>query len=214
MKPTRRPASRSPIRSSSPRRCCSPAPATVANALGTAVSSWRRKHSADDLQHVELRLSMWAGESGLFWPVPPLTYWRRQSVADVPLLAFSAVHYLINSPRGRPSGRRPQVAVCGVAEHFVAVGEFISQRRRSHSVWSYDTRRASRRRLLVLLLIVLHLTLRSFTGASTMRQDRISIACICRRSKRAMAIDAKDDVTHSHVRRVQAHASVWRPGDR
>ena len=25
-----------------------------------------------------------------------------------------------------------------------------------------------------------------------------------------MAIDAKDDVTHSHVRRVQAYASAWR----
>ena len=59
------------------------------------------------------------------------------------------------------------------------------------------------------LLVVLHLTLRSSFGrlddASKHLQhlDRLYLSTV---ETLAMAIDAKDDVTHSHVRRVQAYA--------
>ena len=59
------------------------------------------------------------------------------------------------------------------------------------------------------LLVVLHLTLRSSFGRlEDARQhlahlDRLYLSTV---ETLAMAIDAKDDVTHSHVRRVQAYA--------
>ncbi len=59
------------------------------------------------------------------------------------------------------------------------------------------------------LLVVLHLTLRSSFGRlDDARQhlahlDRLYLSTV---ETLAMAIDAKDDVTHSHVRRVQAYA--------
>ena len=79
-----------------------PAPATIANALGTVVSSWRRKHSLERVifNTSNSAFSMWAGSQTFFWlsGVPPLTH-SVSPIAQLilPLLAFSAVHYLINS---------------------------------------------------------------------------------------------------------------------
>jgi putative nucleotidyltransferase with HDIG domain len=59
------------------------------------------------------------------------------------------------------------------------------------------------------LLVVLHLTLRSSFGrlddarTHVAHLDRLYLSTV---ETLAMAIDAKDDVTHSHVRRVQAYA--------
>ena len=59
------------------------------------------------------------------------------------------------------------------------------------------------------LLVVLHLTLRSSYGRlddaskHLAHLDRLYLSTV---ETLAMAIDAKDDVTHSHVRRVQAYA--------
>ncbi len=59
------------------------------------------------------------------------------------------------------------------------------------------------------LLVVFHLTLRSSFGRLEDARrhlgdmDRLYLSTV---ETLAMAIDAKDDVTHSHVRRVQAYA--------
>ena len=59
------------------------------------------------------------------------------------------------------------------------------------------------------LMIVFHLTLRSSfgrledAGRHLIDMDRLYLSTV---ETLAMAIDAKDDVTHSHVRRVQAYA--------
>ena len=59
------------------------------------------------------------------------------------------------------------------------------------------------------LLAVFHLTLRASFGRDddanrhVMQVDRLYLSTV---ETLAMAIDAKDDVTHSHVRRVQAYA--------
>jgi putative nucleotidyltransferase with HDIG domain len=63
--------------------------------------------------------------------------------------------------------------------------------------------------ILLPLLVVLHLTLRSSFGrledarTHVAHLDRLYLSTV---ETLAMAIDAKDDVTHSHVRRVQAYA--------
>jgi hypothetical protein len=73
-----------------------PAPATVAQALGTVVSSWRRKHAVERVifNAANSAFSMWAGSQAFFWlsGVPPLTH-SVSPIAQLilPLLALSAV---------------------------------------------------------------------------------------------------------------------------
>ena len=159
---------------------------------------------------------MWAGSQVFFWlsGVPPLTH-SVSPIAQLilPLLAFSAVHYLINSG-------------------FIAVAIGLEARRSPFAVWrehflwlsaNYFAAasvsfclvllmyQASLAAAIVVLpmLVVLHLTLRSSYGrlddASKHLEhlDRLYLSTV---ETLAMAIDAKDDVTHSHVRRVQAYA--------
>ena len=195
-----------------------PAPATVANALGTAVSSWRRKHSPERVifNTSNSAFSMWAGSQVFFWlsGVPPLTH-AVSPIAELilPLLAYAAVHYLVNSG-------------------LIAVAIGLDERRsplavwRQHCLWLWANYFASASVSLCLvllmyqvnlaaaivvlpMLVVLHLTLRSSYGrledASKHLEhlDRLYLSTV---ETLAMAIDAKDDVTHSHVRRVQAYA--------
>ena len=195
-----------------------PAPATVSQALGTVVSSWRRKHSLERVifNASNSAFSMWAGSQVFFWlsGVPPLTH-SVSPIAQLilPLLAFSAVHYLINSG-------------------FIAVAIGLDARKSPFAVWQEHflwlsanyfaaasisfclvllMYQASLAAAIVVLpmLVVLHLTLRSSYGrlddASKHLEhlDRLYLSTV---ETLAMAIDAKDDVTHSHVRRVQAYA--------
>ena len=195
-----------------------PAPATVAQAFGTVVSSWRRKHSVERVifNTSNSAFSMWAGSQTFFWlsGVPPLTH-SVSPIAQLilPLLAFSAVHYLINSG-------------------FIAVAIGLEHHKSPFAVWREHflwlsanyfaaasisfclvllTYQASLAAAIVVLpmLVVLHLTLRSSYGrlddASKHLEhlDRLYLSTV---ETLAMAIDAKDDVTHSHVRRVQAYA--------
>jgi putative nucleotidyltransferase with HDIG domain len=195
-----------------------PAPATVANALGTAVSSWRRKHSLERVlfNTSNSAFSMWAGSQTFFLlsGVPPLTH-SVSPIAELilPLLAYAAVHYLVNSG-------------------LIAVAIGLDERRsplavwRQHCLWLWANYFASASVSLCLvllmyqvslaaaivvlpMLVVLHLTLRSSYGrlddASKHLEhlDRLYLSTV---ETLAMAIDAKDDVTHSHVRRVQAYA--------
>ena len=195
-----------------------PAPATVANGLGTVLTSWRRGHSVDRVvfNTSNSAFSMWAGSQVFFWMagVPPLA----NLVVPIgqlilPLLAFSAVHYLVNSG-------------------LIAVAIGLDERRspfsvwRQHCLWLWANYFASASVSLCLvlmmyqaslaaaivvlpLLVVLHLTLRSSYGRlddaskHLAHLDRLYLSTV---ETLAMAIDAKDDVTHSHVRRVQAYA--------
>src|SRR5688572_428604 len=195
-----------------------PAPATVANALGTLLTSSRRGHSRERVifNTSNSAFSMWAGSQVFFLiaGVPPLTH----AVVPIgqlilPLVAYSAVHYLVNSG-------------------LIAVAIGLDERRsplavwRQHCLWLWANYFASASVSLCLvllmyqesvvaaivvlpMLVVLHLTLRSSYGRlddaskHLAHLDRLYLSTV---ETLAMAIDAKDDVTHSHVRRVQAYA--------
>ena len=194
-----------------------PAPATVGNALGTVVSSWRRGHSKDRIVFNASNsiFSMWIGSHVFFWlsGVSPLTH-SLAPVAELifPLLAFSAVHYVINSGLVAVAigldARRSPFAVW--REHFLwlSANYFASASVSFCLVLLYQVSLLAA--IVVLpMLVVLHLTLRSSYGRlddaskHLAHLDRLYLSTV---ETLAMAIDAKDDVTHSPVRRVQAYA--------
>jgi putative nucleotidyltransferase with HDIG domain len=195
-----------------------PAPATVASALGTLVSSWRRRHSTERIvfNTSNSAFSMWTGSQVFFWisGVPPLTHLESPiGQLIVPLLAFSAVHYLMNSGLVAVAigldARRSPFAVW--REHFLWLSaNYFAAASVSFCLVLLMYQATLAAAIVVLpLLVVLHLTLRSSYGrlddASKHLEhlDRLYLSTV---ETLAMAIDAKDDVTHSHVRRVQAYA--------
>ncbi len=194
-----------------------PAPATVANALSTVVSSWRRGHSTERIvfNATNSAFSMWVGSHVFFWlsGVSPLTH-SLSPVAQliIPLLAFSAVHYVTNSGLVAVAigldARRSPFAVW--REHFLwlSTNYFASASVSFCLVLLYQVSLVAVI-VVVPMLVVLHLTLSSSYGRlddaskHLAHLDRLYLSTV---ETLAMAIDAKDDVTHSHVRRVQAFA--------
>ena len=195
-----------------------PAPATLANALGTLVSSWRRRHSFDRVAFntSNSALGMWTGSHVFFLlsGVAPLTH-TQVPVAGLigPLLAFAAVYYITNSGLiavaiGLDAGRSPAAVW---REHFLWLwANYFAAASVSFCLVILVYEAGLGAAIVVLpLLVVLHLTLRSSFGrlddarTHLAHLDRLYLSTV---ETLAMAIDAKDDVTHSHVRRVQAYA--------
>ena len=195
-----------------------PAPATLAVALGTLVSSWRRGHARERVTFntCTCAFAIWTGSQVFFWlaGVPPLT----QAVSPVvqlvtPLLALTAVYFVSNTGLIAVAvaldARRPVLAVW--REHFLwLVATYFAAASVSFCLVLIMYEAGLPAAILVLpLLLVLHLTLRSSIGrVEDAREhlehlDRLYLSTV---ETLAMAIDAKDDVTHSHVRRVQAYA--------
>jgi putative nucleotidyltransferase with HDIG domain len=195
-----------------------PAQATLAVALDTFIVTWRRRHAPlrQVLNTVAPALGMWTGSHVFFWlaRVAPLSQ-AHVPVGQLvlPLFALAAVYFLVNSVL---------IAVAiGLDAHKPALEIW-----RQHFSWLsvHCLAAASVSFCLVLLiyqvslsavlvvlplLVVLHLTLRSSFGrledarTHLAHLDRLYLSTV---ETLAMAIDAKDDVTHSHVRRVQAYA--------
>ena len=195
-----------------------PAPATLANALGTLVSSWRRKHSLERVAFntSNSALGMWTGSHVFFLlsGVAPLTH-TQVPVAGliVPLLGFAAVYYMTNSGLvavaiGLDAGKSPIIVW---REHFLWLwANFFAAASVSFCLVILVYEAGLGAAVVVLpLLVVLHLTLQSSFGrlddarTHLAQVDRLYLSTV---ETLAMAIDAKDDVTHSHVRRVQAYA--------
>jgi putative nucleotidyltransferase with HDIG domain len=195
-----------------------PAPATLAVALDTAIVSLRRQHGKERLAFntATTTIGMWAGSHVFFLMtgIAPLT--QSQAPVDqlmVPLLALASVYFVLNSG-------------------LIAVAIGLDAKKsplhiwRQHFLWlSVNCFAAASVSLILVmliyqvslgavivvlpLLVVLHLTLRSSFGrledarTHLAHLDRLYLSTV---ETLAMAIDAKDDVTHSHVRRVQAYA--------
>ncbi|RPI52419.1 MAG: HD domain-containing protein [Acidobacteria bacterium] len=195
-----------------------PAPATLAVALGTLVSSWRRGHARERVAFntSTCAFAIWAGSQVFFRlaGVPPLTQ-AQSPVAQLvaPLLALTAVYFLSNTAliaiAVALDTRRPVLAVW--REHFLwLVATYFAAASVSFCLVLLMYEAGLAAAILVLpLLLVLHLTLRSSIGrledarSHLAHLDRLYLSTV---ETLAMAIDAKDDVTHSHVRRVQAYA--------
>src|SRR6185295_2405310 len=196
-----------------------PAPPTLAVAISGLLFSMRRGKPVRQIAFniAALSLSIW-GSAQTFYllaDVAPLAV-GHAPVARlvVPLMVFTAVFYLLNS---------------GLTA--VAVG--LDTRQSPIDVWSQHFRwlwggylgAASAAVFLILLLqqgsltsaamvlpllAVFHLTLRATVGRLDDARrhlgdiDRLYLSPV---ETLAMAIDAKDDVTHNHVRRVQAYAT-------
>jgi putative nucleotidyltransferase with HDIG domain len=195
-----------------------PAPATLALVAHALVYSVRRRRPARQMAFnaAALALSMWASGSTFFAlaGVGPLAIQHAPITPLVwPLVALTGVYFALNSG-------------------FTAIAVGLDTRHSPFQVWKQNFRwlwvgylgassvafclilllqqRSVAAAAMVLpLLAVFHLTLRSSFGRlDDARQhmgdmDRLYLSTV---ETLAMAIDAKDDVTHSHVRRVQAYA--------
>jgi putative nucleotidyltransferase with HDIG domain len=197
-----------------------PAPGTLAIALGTFISSWRtnRRRERVAFNTATTALGMWAGSQVFFLlaGVPPLWLTDTQAPAGMlllPLLALTSVYFVTNSGLIAVAigldARRSPIAVW--REHFLWLSFNYFAAASVALCLVLLMYQVSLLAALVILpiLVVLHLTLRSSFGRlDDARQhvahlDRLYLSTV---ETLAMAIDAKDDVTHSHVRRVQAYA--------
>ena len=196
-----------------------PAPATLAVALGTLVASWQRGHARERVvfNTSACAVAIWAGSQVFFWiaGVPPLIHVQTPVVRLVmPLLVLTAVYFLTNTlliaiAVGLDTGRST-LAVW--REHFLwLTATYFAAASVSFCLVlvMYEAGLTATILVLLPLLLVMHLTLRSSIGRlddatrHVAHLDRLYLSTV---ETLAMAIDAKDDVTHSHVRRVQAYA--------
>ena len=194
------------------------APATLAAAVSAFVSSARRRHGRERVAFntATTALGMWAGGHTFFWlgGFAPLSQ-AQVPVATLilPLFSLTAVYFVLNSGLiataiGLDLRKSPLViwrqhfswlsVTCGAAASVaLCLALLINQVSLGAVV------------LVMPLVAVLHLTLRaSFGRVEDARRhvahlDKLYLSTV---ETLAMAIDAKDDVTHSHVRRVQAYA--------
>ena len=195
-----------------------PAPATLAIALGSFAASWRRGHDRARVAFntATTSLGIWAGSHAFFLlsGVSPLTQVQAPAGQLIgPLVVLTAVYFLLNSGLiaiaiGLDAGRSP-VAVW--QEHFLwlSVNYFAAASVSFCLVLLIYQANLLAAIVFLPLLVVLHLTLRSSFGRlddarkHVAHLDRLYLSTV---ETLAMAIDAKDDVTHSHVRRVQAYS--------
>ena len=195
-----------------------PAPATIAVAINTSLVSSRRRHNRERIAFntAAPALAMWVASHAffLFAKVPPLAQ-APAPVAHIigPLIVLTTAYFLFNSGL--------MAVAIGLDTRQSAVRIWYR-----HFLWlslSYLAAASVAFCLVVLiqqvslaaaamvlpLLIIFHLTLSSSFGRLEDAQrhlgdmDHLYLSTV---ETLAMAIDAKDDVTHNHVRRVQAYA--------
>ena len=197
-----------------------PEPATVALAVDTGILSWRKRHgwSRVAFNAVAPAFSLWVAARGFFLlsGVQPL------AVADTPLgpllaplLCLAAIYFLLNSGLMAVAvgleSRRPPLEIWRRHFLWLSLGYFAAASVALCLI--LITRQVGVGAIAIILPVVaiFHRTLRSLFGRFEdanrhVRQiDRLYRSTV---ETLAMAIDAKDDVTHSHVRRVQAYAGA------
>jgi HD-GYP domain-containing protein (c-di-GMP phosphodiesterase class II) len=196
-----------------------PAPATLAIAAGGLALSVRRRQTRTQVifNTSALAVSMWVAAQTFFLiaRVRPLAQ-DMQPVGTLvlPLLAMTAVYFALNSGLTAVAvaldSLQSPIAVWRRHFQWLSVNYFAAA-----SVAFCVILLIQQASLLALLLVlplfgVFHLTLRASFGRIHDAQqhfaemDRLYLSTV---ETLAMAIDAKDDVTHSHVRRVQAYAT-------
>jgi putative nucleotidyltransferase with HDIG domain len=195
-----------------------PGPATLAQAGHAIVYSLRRRRPLRQVMFnaAALGLSMWASAHVFYWlsGVAPLAVSGAPITQLVlPLLAMEAVYFALNSAMtavavGVDTAQNP-VAVWKHMFRWLWVG-YLGAGSTAFCLILLLQQRSFMAAVMVLpLLAIFHLTLRSTFGRLEDAKrhlgdmDRLYLSTV---ETLAMAIDAKDDVTHSHVRRVQAYA--------
>jgi len=195
-----------------------PGPATLALSGHTLVYSLRRRRPARQMlfNAASPALSMWASAHAFFAlsGVAPLAVSGAPITKLVlPLLVMEAIHFLVNTSLtavavGLDTGQNP-LDVWRNNFRWLWVG-FLGAGSTAFCLILLLQQRSFMAATMVLpLLAIFHLTLRSTFGRLEDAKrhlgdmDRLYLSTV---ETLAMAIDAKDDVTHSHVRRVQAYA--------
>jgi putative nucleotidyltransferase with HDIG domain len=196
-----------------------PGPGTLAIAAGGLILSTRRRKPVRQIAFnaASLAVSMWLAAQTFFAiaGVPPLIEAiPHLSGLVVPLLALTVVYFLLNSGLtavavGLDTGQSPfQIW----RDHFQWVSISYLAAASVAFCLILLVQQASFMAMVVILPLfaVFHLTIRSSFGRvedarrHLVDMDRLYVSTV---ETLAMAIDAKDDVTHSHVRRVQAYAT-------
>ena len=194
------------------------APATLAIAGTALVFSLRRRKPLKQVAFnvAALSISMWAAGRTFFALalVEPLA--RTQApIAPlvVPLFAMAVVFFAINSGLtavvvGLDSRQSP-FDIWRRNFRWLGVGYLGAASVAFCLILLLQQRTVTATAMVLPLLAVFHLTLRASLGRlddarrHLSDMDRLYLSTV---ETLAMAIDAKDDVTHSHVRRVQAYA--------
>jgi putative nucleotidyltransferase with HDIG domain len=197
-------------------------PAAIVVAVDGVLLSARlhRRHALSRVAFNSLApaVAMFAGAELFFrlaGVAPLATSWAPVATLVVPLLALTLTYYALNVGLmalaiGLESGVSPYLVW---REHmlWLVVGFLGSASVAFCLVLLLQQATIAAALVVVPLLVVFHLTLRaSFGRVEDARRhlgdlDRLYLSTV---ETLAMAIDAKDDVTHSHVRRVQAYATA------
>jgi putative nucleotidyltransferase with HDIG domain len=196
-----------------------PGPAALAIAAGGFIPSWRRRKPARQIAFntAAPAISMWVATQTFFLiaRIPPLAQTMPPIASLVmPLLAFTVVHFALNSGLiaiavGLDTRQSP-VQIWRGHFQWLSIGYFAAASLAFCLILLIQQASLVAMVIVVPLLAVFHLTLRSSFGRAEDAQqhvkamDRLYLSTV---ETLAMAIDAKDDVTHSHVRRVQAYAT-------
>jgi putative nucleotidyltransferase with HDIG domain len=196
-----------------------PGQATVAVAVDCMILSWRKGHpwSRVAFNTVAPAVSMWVAGNVFFLlaGVPPLSQADAPTGRLIaPLLCLALVYFGLNSGLMAVAvgleGRRSPLDIW--RRHFLWLGVGYLASASVAFCLIVLIRQISFGAIAVVIpvLAVFHLTLRASFGRLEDAHrhladvDRLYLSTI---ETLAMAIDAKDDVTHSHVRRVQAYAT-------
>ena len=197
-----------------------PAPATVALALDTFVLSWRKGYPWRRIAFnaVAPALSLWVAGHVFFLitGAAPLAANDAPIGPMIPALFFlAAIYFALNSGLiavavGLESRRSPfqiwyehflWLSIGYLAAASVGLGLIVILRQVGLAAVA----------MMLPVVAIFHHTLRaSFGRLEDARQHVTKVDRLYRSTVEtlAMAIDAKDDVTHSHVRRVQAYAAA------
>jgi putative nucleotidyltransferase with HDIG domain len=196
-----------------------PGPATVAIAVDSLILSWRKGHpwSRIAFNTVAPALSMWVAGNVFFLlaRVAPLSQADAPTGRLIaPLLCLAMIYFALNSGLMAVAvgleARRSPVEIWRVHFLWLVVGYLASASVAFCLILLIRQISLGAVAVVIPVLAVFHLTLRSSFGRLEDAHrhladvDRLYLSTI---ETLAMAIDAQDDVTHSHVRRVQTYAT-------
>ena len=195
-----------------------PGPATLAIAAVGFVFSLRRRMPARQIAFntAALAVSMWVGSHVFFLAagIAPLSQSKPSLGALVlPLLAMTVVYFVLNSGLTAIAvgldTRQSPIQIWRRHFQWLSISYLAAASLAFCLILLIQQASMIAMVVVIPLLVVFHLTLRaSFGRVEDARRhltdmDRLYLSTV---ETLAMAIDAKDDVTHSHVRRVQAYA--------
>jgi putative nucleotidyltransferase with HDIG domain len=197
-----------------------PEAATVTLAVDTFVLSWRKRRGRmrEAFNVVAPAASLWVAAHVFFFlaGVPPLAT-TRVAIAPLitPLLCLAAIYFALNSGLiavaiGLDTAK-PPFQIWRAHFMWLSLGYLAAASVALCLTLIIQQVGVGAVAVIVPVVLVFHLTLRASFGRledadrHVKQVDRLYTSTV---ETLAMAIDAKDDVTHNHVRRVQAYAKA------